>query len=100
MRNKTETNRKTDDSELFLFTSQQKVNMTDHEDLKLMEMVLFGLPEQKHDSTSGLQWTYLKPDNFLIKSLKQMVGTLAHAVKKEAEVAEKDIKKAKKVFGG
>jgi len=55
--------------------------------------------EDTSDSTD-LQWTYLKTDNFLIRSLKQMAGTLAHVIKKEAEEAEKGIKEAKKVFHG
>ena len=52
------------------------------------------------DSSGNLQWVSIKSDNFLIKNLKQMVGHLAHEIRKEAEQTEKDLKKAKKVFNG
>ena len=57
------------------------------------------IENSKSDST-GLTWVCLKQDNFLMNSLKQMAGTFAQVIKKEAEKAENDIKEAKKVFYG
>jgi len=55
---------------------------------------------EKPKEGAPLAWKTMKSDNYLIRSLKQMAGLFAHAVKKEAEATEKKVKKARRVFYG
>lgn len=56
-----------------------------------------------NDQTSSqteLQWEMMRSDNYFVKNLKNFLGLFAHAVKKEIEQKEKEIKQARKVFYG
>lgn len=64
-----------------------------------MEKVIFGTSKEETVS-SELEWKDIKSDNYLIKSLKEMAGFFAQAVKKEVETKEKEIKAARKLFYG
>ena len=104
MRGKAEADRETDRSEQFLFTGKSEVRLNDSstsiEDLKIVETLFFGNPDMTSVDTTNLQWACIKSDNFLIQSLKKMTHFMAHMIGKEAEQAEKDIKKAKRMFYG
>ena len=58
------------------------------------------LPEIKQEDGEPLKWVTIKPDNLLVRSLKEMAGNLAYMVEKEIKQTEKTLKKAEKVFYG
>ena len=79
-----------------------------HEDITRMEKFMYkkttieeeALLKTNSDSTEELQWSLMKPDNLLMKTLGQLIGSYAHFIEKELKQAERDIRKAKKVFNG
>ena len=70
-----------------------------YEELDKLDKEFFGeSKEPKEDSP--LEWKTMKSDNYLIRNLKHMAGLFAYSIQKNAEAAQKDIKKARKVFYG
>jgi len=51
-------------------------------------------------TSSGPAWTYMKQDNYMVKTLKELTMLFAHNVEHEAKIMEKDVRKAKKIFYG
>jgi hypothetical protein len=70
------------------------------QEMTQMEKVLLGTASEKVDEEAPLVWAVMKPDNLLVKSLKDVAGLFAHTVKKEVETIEKNIQQAKKVYHG
>jgi hypothetical protein len=109
MRGKAETDRKTNRGESSISGSQQQFPIDQPytlEYLKQLEREIFGpvFDSTASDSTVSdsidLSWSMVRSDNYMVRTLKQAVTTMAHVLVEQVKQVEKDIKRAKRVFYG